>query len=259
MTARLTAGFAAIILLTVSCTGPDSSPPDRVELLVAAASSLTDAFGAIETAFETEHPEIDVVLNLGGSSLLREQIRAGAPVDIFASAHPEIMDTLVESGLVEGAGPIFARNALALVVPEGNPAGVIGLGDLARSELLVGICAETAPCGRYSRQVLQPAGVTVQPDTEAPNVRALVTRLEQGELDLGLVYATDVLARDGLWSIAIPPEYNVIAEYTISIVSNSSLPEQAAVFVSYVLSDSGRAILDQYGFLPPLGEDASRP
>ena len=176
MTARLTAGFAAIILLTVSCTGPDSSPPDRVELLVAAASSLTDAFGAIETAFETEHPEIDVVLNLGGSSLLREQIRAGAPVDIFASAHPEIMDTLVESGLVEGAGPIFARNALALVVPEGNPAGVIGLGDLARSELLVGICAETAPCGRYSRQVLQPAGVTVQPDTEAPNVRALVTR-----------------------------------------------------------------------------------
>jgi len=258
VTRPVIAGFVAI-LLTVSCAGPDSAPPEKVELLVAAASSLTDVFGDIEASFESAHPEIDVVLNLGSSSLLREQILAGAPVDIFASAHPEILDTLVESDLLESAGPVFARNAMALAVPKGNSVGVSGLGDLARPGLLVGICAETAPCGRYTRQVLQLAGVTAQPDSEAPNVRALVTRLEQGELDVGMVYATDILASDGLWPLALPSEYNVTVDYTISTVSDSSLPEQAAIFVSYVLSDTGRAILDQHGFLSSSDESTSNP
>ncbi|WP_420612477.1 molybdate ABC transporter substrate-binding protein [Candidatus Spongiisocius sp.] len=250
MTRRLIAGSLAILLL-VSCAGAGTRGSGRVELLVAAASSLTDAFRDIEAAFEEAHPGIDVVLNLGGSSLLREQILARAPVDAFAPANMAIMEEARAAGLVSGSARVFARNTMAIAVPVGNPGGVTGLDDLARPELLVGLCAETVPCGRFTRQILLKAGVTARPDTEEPNVRALLTKVEQGELDTGIVYATDVRGENGVVAIAIPEDYNVTTDYPIAIMSATSHPEAATAFVAYVLSDEGRALLGRHGFQLP--------
>ena len=249
MTRRLIAG-SLVILLTASCAGggPDS---ERVELLVAAAASLTDAFRDIETAFEDAHPGIDVVLNLSGSSLLREQILARAPVDVFAPANEVTMEEVRAAGLVNGRTRVFARNTMAIAVPSGNPGAITGLNDLARPELLVGLCAETVPCGRYTRQVLLRAGVAALPDTKEPNVRALLTKVEQGELDTGIVYATDVREGSGAIAVAIPEEHNVTADYPIAIMSTTSQPRAAAAFIAYVLSDEGRALLDRHGFHLP--------
>ena len=250
MTRRLIAGSLAILLIA-SCAGAGAPDSDRVELLVAAAASLTDAFHDIEAAFEDDHPGIDVVLNLGGSSLLREQILARAPVDAFAPADVAIMEEVRAAGLVSGGVSVFARNTMVIAVPAGNPGGVAGLDDLARPELLVGLCAETVPCGRYTRQVLRSAGVAARPDTEEPNVRALLTKVEHGELDTGIVYATDVREANGVVAIPIPEAYNVTADYPIAIMSSASHPEAAAAFVAYVLSDEGRALLDRHGFHLP--------
>ena len=250
MTRRIIAGSLAI-LLTASCAGGGTRDSDRVELLVAAAASLTDAFRDIETAFEDAHPGIDVVLNLAGSSLLREQILARAPVDAFAPANVAIMEEVRAAGLVSGRPRVFARNTMAIAVPVGNPGGVTGLDDLARPELLVGLCAETVPCGEYTRRVLLEAGVTARPDTEEPNVRALLTKVEQGELDTGIVYATDVRGANGVVAVAIPEEYNVTTDYPIAIMSATFHPEAAAAFVAYVLSDEGRTLLGRHGFHLP--------
>ncbi|MFN2485687.1 MAG: molybdate ABC transporter substrate-binding protein, partial [Acidimicrobiia bacterium] len=88
---------ALCALTLAACT-----PSVNGELLVSAASSLTDAFADVETAFEAANPEVDVVMNFGSSSSLREQIIEGAPVDVFASANTSNMDQVVEAGEADG-------------------------------------------------------------------------------------------------------------------------------------------------------------
>lgn len=215
---------------------------------VFAAASLTDAFGEIESAFEEAHPDVDVVLNLAGSSALREQILADAPADVFASANPSNMTQVVDAGKAEGS-EVFVTNELQIAVPVGNEAGVDGLDDFANADLAIGLCAEEVPCGQFGREALANAGVTPSVDTDAPDVRALLTLVETDELDAGIVYRTDVLsAGDAVEGIDIPADQNVIAEYPIATLTGAPNPDAAAAFVEFVLSEEGQAILASYGF-----------
>ncbi|MEA3501420.1 MAG: molybdate ABC transporter substrate-binding protein [Actinomycetota bacterium] len=243
-------GLTTAALLLSACGTTGNTAAD--EILVSAASSLTEAFTEMESAFESANPEIDVVLNTGGSSALREQILAGAPADVFASANTANMDRIVDAGDVEGEPAIFARNRLEIAVPTGNPGGVTGLADFARDELLIGLCAESVPCGDYGRQALQNAGVTPAVDTEEPNVRALLTKIEVGELDAGIVYATDVAStKGGVDGVEVSDEDNVYAEYPIAVLAEAPNADGAANFVAFVLSDQGRSILADHGFALP--------
>ena len=221
------------------------------ELRVSAAASLTDAFAEVESAFEAANPDVDVVLNLGSSSSLRVQILEGAPADVFASANLSNMDQVVAAAEAEG-GEIFVTNLLQIAVPAGNPAGVSGLQDFANEELLIGLCVEDVPCGDFGRQALENAGVTPAIDTNEPDVRALLTKIEAGELDAGIVYVTDVLSAPGaVEGVDIPEEFNVVAEYPIAALVNAPNRAAAAAFVEFVLSGEGQAILARYGFESP--------
>jgi molybdate transport system substrate-binding protein len=249
-TARLPGCLAA--LLALAC-GQAGEPQARVrsQVLVSAAASLTAPFGALERAVEDASPPLDVVLNLAGSSALREQILAGAPVDVFASAQLAQMEPVVRAGKIEGAARVFARNRLQIAVPTGNPAGIEALADLARSELWIGLCSEGVPCGSYARQLLDESVISASVDTYEPNVRSLLTKIEAGELDAGIVYATDVLANDGVEGIEIPAAQNVVAEYAIAALREAPNREAARAFVEFVLSDAGQAILARHGFAAP--------
>jgi len=221
-------------------------------LLVSAAASLTDAFAEVESAFEEENRDVDVVLNLGSSSALREQILEGAPADVFASANTSNMDQVADAGELSGEAEIFVTNSLQIAVPTGNPAGVTGLEDFAREELLIGLCVEDVPCGDFGRQALDNAGVTPSIDTNEPDVRALLTKIEAGELDAGITYVTDVLSTSGtVEGLEIPAEVNVVAEYPIATLAGAPNPVTAAAWVEFVLSDEGQAILTSYGFISP--------
>lgn len=219
-------------------------------ITVFAAASLTDAFGEIGDAFTQAHPDVTVDLNLTGSQALREQILSGAPGDVFASANASNMDQVVEAGAADDP-EVFAHNALEIAVPAGNPAGVDGLDAFGDADLLVGLCAVEVPCGEFGRQVLEDAGVTPAPDTEEPDVRSLLTKVAEGDLDAGLVYRSDVLsAGDDVEGIEVPADVNVIADYPVATLTGSSEPEIAAAFVEFVLSDDGAAILGSWGFDP---------
>jgi molybdate transport system substrate-binding protein len=220
-------------------------------LLVSAAASLTDVFAEIESVFERSHPGVDVVLNLGNSSSLREQILEGAPADVFASANTSNMDQVVQAG--EAANPrIFASNLLQIAVPVGNEAEVTGLADFANEELLIGLCAEDVPSGDFGRQALEKAGVTPAIDSNEPDVRALLTKIEAGELDAGIVYVTDVASAAGtVEGIEISEEHNVSAHYPIAVLLNAPNSGAADAFVAFVLSDDGQEILSQFGFIAP--------
>lgn len=263
MPSRWRAGVTALVLIAAACGGRDASQDGteagrasvanvRGQLLVSAAASLTDAFAAVDSAFEATHPRVHVALNLGGSSSLRTQILGGAPVDVFASANASNMERVVRAGQVSGEPHVFARNRLQIAVPAGNPAGVHGLHDFADAKLRIGLCAPQVPCGDFARKVLERAGVVPALDTDEPDVRALLTKIELGELDAGITYVTDVVSSHGsVQGIDIPDDVNVTAEYPIAVLAGAPNPVAAEAFVAFVLSGGGRAILEKYGFESP--------
>ncbi len=250
-TADDTSATAARDSSGVSTTPAGEHPALEGSISVFAAASLTDAFADVADAFEAANPGVSVELSFAGSSALREQILEGAPADVFASANESNMDQVVDAGEVD-TSVIFVTNSLRIVVPAGNPAGITGLDDFANGDLLIGLCAEEVPCGDFGRQALAAAGVTPAPDTNEPDVRALLTKVEAGELDAGLVYVTEVVsAGDGVEGIDLPEEFNIVASYPIGTVTSTDNADAATAFVDFVLSDEGQAILQEYGFGQP--------
>ncbi|MGE3619171.1 MAG: molybdate ABC transporter substrate-binding protein [Acidimicrobiia bacterium] len=243
------AGPAATTTTSTTTEAPaDEGPAIEGSLTVFAAASLTDAFGEIGEAFEDANPEVTVTFNFAGSSALREQILSGAPADVFASANTSNMKQVVDGGAATDPSD-FVENQLQIVVPAGNPAGVTGLADFADGDLLIGLCAEEVPCGQFGREALGKAGVTPAVDTNEPDVRSLLTKVENDDLDAGIVYRTDVMtAGDAVEGIDIPAEHNVLAVYPIVALTDAPNPDAAAAFVEFVLSEAGREILSSHGF-----------
>lgn len=248
---RLLAVGASALLLAAACGDDEAGGTADSTITVFAAASLTDAFEELGAAFEDLHPGTSVELNFAGSSALRVQILEGAPADVFASADTSNMDQVVEGGAAAGA-EVFAENRLQIAVPAGNPAGVTGLADFADGDLLMGLCAAEVPCGGLGREALAKAGVTPSVDTNEPDVRSLLTKVGAGELDAGIVYATDVIAAgDAVDGVDIPEGHNVVATYPIAALTESGDRELAEAFVAFVLSPQAQEILASHGFGTP--------
>lgn len=237
-----------LLLLAAACAACGNGGSDGGRLTVFAASSLTEVFTEIGAAFE-DAEGVEVTFSFAGSSSLREQIRSGAPADVFAAADEEVMRPLVEEALVDE--PVaFAANRPVLALAAGNPGAVASLTDLERADLLVGLCAPEVPCGRLARAVLEEAGVDASLDTEEPDVRALLTKLEAGELDAGIVYATDVALAGGAVDV-VPLATDLRTTYPIAVVSGTSATAAAEAFVDFVTSGPGADLLVDRGFLDP--------
>ena len=246
----LVAAACAAVACLAGCG--EGSGGDGTTIRVLAAASLTDAFSELADAFEADHVEVDVELSFAASSTIREQVVAGAPADVLASADEPTMARLVEAGAVEGEPTAFASNSLEIAVPAGNPAGVRELADFARADLVLGLCVPDAPCGRLAREVLAGAGVEPTLDTEADDVRALLTQVSAGELDAGIVYRTDVRAAgDAVNGIPIPGDRNVGNVLLLATATDAGAPAVAAAFVDFARSRAGQAILVAHGFERP--------
>ena len=228
-----------------------SDPALTGTVTVFAAASLTESFSEIEKQFEERNPGVDVVLNLGGSSTLAEQIVQGAPADVFAAANPQTMKTVVDASLATEQ-TIFVTNTLEIVVPAGNPGGVRGLADLARPELAIALCAQEVPCGAATEQAFAAAGLSAAPDTLEQDVKAVLTKVRLGEVDAGIVYRTDVKAAGGdVVGIPFDEAADVVNDYPISTLTDAPNPTVAKAFVEFVLSDAARSVFDEAGFGVP--------
>lgn len=272
MKKSLWAGLLICVVMLVGGCAPiqpaASAPAGETggNLTVLAAASLQEAFEAIGADFKAAHPGSDVAFSFAGSQVLAQQIDAGAPADVFASADTKQMDAAVTSGRIDADAPqIFARNRLVIVVPAANPAGVETLADLANPGVKVVLADETVPVGRYSRQFLAKASETPElTETYSPtvisnvvsfddNVRSVLNRVALGEADAGIVYQTDVKAagEGSVTTIEIPDELNVIATYPIAALNDSKLGDLSRAFVDYVLSEAGQETLGSFGFQAP--------
>ncbi len=252
---RLTALVAtglALALLTACAAVTGSADADRqITLRVFAASSLTETFTALGAEFESQHPDTEVELNFAASSGLAEQIRNGAPADVFASASPSNMDALVQAEQV-AAPQDFASNSLEIAVPPANPGRISSLTDLARPGVKVALCQPEVPCGKVSAEVLASAQLTVRAATEEVDVKSVLTKVTLGEVDAGLVYVTDVLAAGAkVTGVPIATEVNAETSYPIAAVTGSEHRERADEFVDLVLSPTGAKVLESAGFQGP--------
>ena len=237
------AALAAVLMLAYGCGGTaDGTAPERDVVVIMAASSLTDV---IEIVFEGRDGVTSVI---AGSSTLVAQLAAGAEADVLITANATTMERAVSEGSVRGEPILIATNTLVLATPAGNPGGVSRLADLARTDLLIGLCAVEVPCGALAGQALGDSRITPSADTFEYNVRALAAKISLGELDAGLVYATDARMA-GLATVDAPELRDHRTGYYIASVSAEPPPEVQAVIDDFaVLGSVGSKALYQYGF-----------
>ncbi|QSF56882.1 molybdate ABC transporter substrate-binding protein [Nocardioides sp. zg-1228] len=245
---RRLAALALLLPLAACGGGDEGDAADGGELTVLAAASLTDVFAELAVPFEEEH-DTEVGFSFGSSTDLAGQAADGAPGDVLATADDASMAVAQDAG-VTGDVETFATNVLTIVVPDGNPAGIASLDDLADATWVR--CADEVPCGKVAAAVLDAAGVEADPVSLEDDVRATLDKVASGEADAGLVYASDaVAAADDVDSVEIPAADDALTSYSVATLDQSQDPALAADWVTWVTSDEARAILTDAGFGTP--------
>jgi molybdate transport system substrate-binding protein len=235
-----------------SSGGETAADGDAVkgDVVVFAAASLKPAFTELAKEFEAAHPGVTVVPSFAGSDTLAAQIRQGAPVDVFASANTATMDSVVTAGDARDPTP-FATNSLQIAVPRGNPEHIKSLRDVAAPGVKLALCAKAVPCGSAAEKAFAAAGVIVRPVTLEQDVTSVLTKVELGEVDAGLVYRTDVKAAAGkVDGVDFPEAAQAVNSYPIAQIKTGKNPSAGKEFSAFVLSPTGKAVLRQAGFEP---------
>ncbi|HEY6014858.1 MAG TPA: molybdate ABC transporter substrate-binding protein, partial [Candidatus Limnocylindrales bacterium] len=263
--------FLALVAVLSACSGtatgaapsPAGSVPPAVNLTIYAAASLSRALDAAKAAYEAATPGVTLTVSTDSSSALETQIEQGAPADVFLSADTANPRKLVDAGLADGTPVTFARNDLTIVVPAGNPAGITSPADLARAGVKIIAAGDTVPITTYAAQLVRnlsrepgyPADFVTAYEanvaSKEDNVRAVVAKIELGEGDAAIVYATDAKASGKVAMIEVPDAANVPATYDGVVIGTSGRAAAARAFLDWFAGAGGRPILAGLGFLPP--------
>jgi molybdate transport system substrate-binding protein len=223
------------------------APP--AHLTVLAAASLTDVFETAGAAYEKRHPGTEITFSFAGSQELVSQVAQGSPADALVTADTKSMEKVAAD---TGTPAVIAGNRLVIATGEGNPHKIDELRDLADTQLKVVLAAPEVPAGAYSRKVLDTQKITVKPVSQEPSVRAVLSKVEMGEADAGLVYRTDAVgAADKTDAVEIPDAQNAIAAYPAATLKSSRHAEAAAAFVAWLSTPEAQKILRDAGFQQP--------
>ncbi|MCX3061965.1 molybdate ABC transporter substrate-binding protein [Streptomyces beihaiensis] len=259
-TTAVAALTAALLVSLAACGGNDSKDSGSnggtkaasggtTKLTVLAASSLTDVLPKAAETYEKQHPNTKIIFSFAGSQALAAQVRQGAPADGILTADTKTMDGLKSQ---TGKQTIVAKNRLVIATGKGNPKKVSALKDLTSSKLKVVLAAPAVPVGNYSREVLDAQHLTVKPVSEEPNVRAVLSKVELGEADAGIVYKTDAAtAPDKVDTVKIPDDQNRIASYPAATLKDSHHAAATAAFIQWLTTPQAQKILTAAGFQSP--------
>jgi molybdate transport system substrate-binding protein len=217
----------------------------------------------VQARYEAAAPGMHLITSTASSGALRAQIEQGARADIFLSADTANPAALAHEGLADGELVTFAANRLTIIVPAGNPAGIRTPADLARDGVKIIAAIEGAPIAAYANRLVRslaqlagyPAGFVSRYATNVvsreDDVRAVVTKIALGEGDAAIVYQTDAAASSEVETVAVPDAANVAATYAGIVIKGAVQRVAAHAFLAWLASPPGRAILHDFGFLPP--------
>ncbi|MDY7539890.1 molybdate ABC transporter substrate-binding protein [Undibacterium sp. RTI2.1] len=234
-----------------------SSAAGAGEITVSAAASLTNAFKEIAQNYQAQYPDAKVLLNFGASGALLQQIAKGAPVDVFASADQETMDTAEKQGLVvANERRDFVGNTLVLILPLDSKVSIKRLNDLNQAgikRIAIGAPA-SVPVGRYTMQALEAAKLWPALESKTintQNVRQSLDYVARGEVDAGFVYATDAAIMKDKVKVVMEVPLTMSISYPVAKLKDSAHIEEAKRFIGFLFLPQSQAVLSQYGFQKP--------
>jgi molybdate transport system substrate-binding protein len=242
--------------------GAAASGAPRVELTIYGAASLQGVLAKVKAVYEAAVPGSGLTISTDSSAALETKIEQGAPADVFLSADTTNPQRLVDKGLADGKAVLFATNRLVVIVPTSNPAAITSPADLAKPGIKVIAAGDSVPIAKYATQLVANlaseqgypadfvASYTTNIVSKEDNAKAEVAKIELGEGDAAIVYATDARASTRVATIEVPESANVPARYA-GVVVRRSANAAAAAFLAWFAGPDGQAILGSFGFLPP--------
>ena len=265
----LCAGMITLALLTTSCTTslartptgiasnstPESTAPQPVTLNVSAAYSLSNVLKAINTLYTQTNPNVTISANFAASGTLQTQIENGAPADVFLSAAAANMDTLqTKSLIINSTRKNLLYNTLVMIVPNDSTLGLTSFNDLTMSKVTKIAIGDpkSVPAGTYAQKAFDELGITTQIQSKlilGANVTQVLTYVASGNVDTGLVYATDALSSNQVKVVAqAPADINELIVYPAAIIQTTRNQSAAQAYLDFLFSDQAKALFLQYGF-----------
>jgi molybdate transport system substrate-binding protein len=260
MGTRSTRCAAVLLACQFFCAAPGFSagvPPQssKTELTVSAAISVKDALDEIKHLYASQHAGVSIAVNYGASGTLQLQIEQGAPVDIFLSAAPKQMDALESKGLLlEGTRKNLLLNEVVLIMPKDSTVGIATFQGLLKPTVRkIAIGEPTAvPAGKYAQEVLTSLGIYDRVKAKAvlaKDVRQVLTYVETGDVDAGVVYATDALSSAKVRVVAqAPTNSHSPVVYPVAIIKDSKNATAAKEFEAFLAGLQARAVFQKWGF-----------
>ncbi len=250
--------FLSSLLIACSQTNQNSNSEanaqQRVNLTVSAASSLTDALPPIKKLYEQKNPRVSITYNFAGSGSLQRQIQQGAPVDVFISASVNKMDALHKEELLsQDSRKDLLQNQVVLIVPKNNTT-ISDFKDLTGAEVEKISIGEpkSVPAGKYAKEVLTNMGIFEQLQSKtvfAKNVRQVLTYVETGNVDAGIVYTTDAKTSEKVKIAAVAPaNSHSRVVYPVAVIKDSKNPTPAKEFIAFLSSKPASEVFEKYGF-----------
>ncbi|WP_040206846.1 molybdate ABC transporter substrate-binding protein [Neobacillus jeddahensis] len=230
-----------------------AAPAENVELTISAAASLQDAMTEITADFNKKHENIKINYNFGASGALQQQISQGAPADLFFSAAEDKFDQLVNDGLIEKKNGIdLVGNDLVLVIPTESTKDIKAFSDLENADKISLGTPESVPAGMYGKEVLNNLAIWDKVEGKivyAKDVRQVLTYVETGNVNAGIVYKTDALTSDKVKIAATADDKShTPIVYPVGIIKASSHQKEAMLFYDYLQTKKAMAIFEKYGF-----------
>lgn len=268
--------MTAALMLAFTACGEETGSTEAAEktgVNVFAAASLGSVMAEFETSFESEHPDVDIVVNADSSGALLTQIQEGAPCDVFFSAAQKQMDTLEEEGMVaEGTRKNVVNNRLVVITQPDSAAEVTGLADIAKAKSIA-LADGSVPVGKYTRQAMislgllaeaeDPAAITTQEVSEQlggveiseqGNVSKVLAAVEEASCEVGTTYLSDTVGHeDGVKILEIVP-YDVTGNiiYPVAQIVNQDADDAetaaASEFIAFITNEEAKALYQKYGF-----------
>jgi len=248
------------LLLLVACSRSDENKTNQnqdkpIEVTISAAASMIDALTEIQALYKESHTNIRLLLNMGGSGSLQQQIMQGAPVDLFLSADKDQFHELIENGLIdEKESTDLVGNELVLIQHAKEDRPFVDFDDLRKAKIkkiAIGL-PESVPAGKYAKQTLE--SLDLWKDVESKmipvkDVRQVLTYVETGNVDMGFVYKTDALGSDQVKVVATAdPRTHDSIIYPVGVIKNTKNKQEALNFYEFLQTDQALAIFEKYGF-----------
>jgi molybdate transport system substrate-binding protein len=243
-----------LLLLPVLVAGCGTAAP--VELNVSAAASLTDALKAVNDQYMQNNQNITVTANFASSGTLQKQIEQGAPADVFVSAGAAQMDALQkEQLLADNTRRNLLNNQVVLILPSESTLDITSFKDLTGNvvtKIAIGD-PQFVPAGTYAQQAFDLLGITAQIKSKlilASDVRQVLAYVESGNVEAGVVYATDAVISGKVKIVAsAPPAINSKVVYPVVVIKASKNAAAAKAYIDYLFGAEAKMVFEKYGFV----------